>query len=339
MKAGNYLDIKTKKPQYSPVGYYMTEKFDGSRAQWDPRSGQLVSRYGNVVIAPQWFLDFFKDIKIPLDGEIFFGYGNWGMTGICRAKSIQAQRDNEPLWNKANYLVFDLPDTERGTYMERIAQLEKCPEIGVWGDKFIPIWLIPRKLVTDRTMLETYYKKIIDRGGEGIIMNNPEAFYCDGRTDNILKYKPILDNECVIVDYKPGNGRNAGRLGAFIVHPIEDGVPDPKREFSISGMSDLVRSSYKSTHPIGAVLRYCCTEYTKNGKPRFPRYLGICKKPVTKEQEQQAFIGILIPDPKSSSITEMSPSFKIRAKLKTGVLKNKIRVKLRPNKLSQAVFA
>lgn len=290
MKANNYLDKATKKPLYSPTGYYVTEKFDGQRAQWDPVTRTLVSRYGNDISAPQWFLDFFKDIQIPLDGELFFGYGKWNITGICRAKTEQAMRENESLWRKAKYLVFDLPSGDAGTYLERMNRLEHCSYIGVWGTTQTPIWLIRRKIVTDRRMLDDYYQSILDRGGEGVMLNNPAAFYTDGRTDNLLKYKPVIDDECIIVGYKPGEGRNAGRLGSFIVHPIEDGEPIPGKEFNVgSGLTDLVRAGYKQSHPVGTIIRYSCTEYTKTGKPRFPRYLGICRKPVTKAAEIKVF--------------------------------------------------
>jgi len=333
MKGGFYLNPKTQQPQYSVSGYYVSEKFDGMRAQWDPLAGSLVSRLGNTVCAPKWFLDTFRDVKIPLDGELFFGYGNWNVTGVCRAKTQQAMRDNEPVWHKARYLVFDLPDTDRGTYLERYALLERCPSIGKWGSTETPIWLIPHKKVTGSQMLEEFYQSILDRGGEGVMLNNPETFYVNGRTDHLLKYKPVMDDECIIVGYKPGNGRNTGRLGAFIVHPIEDSIPDPCREFSISGMTDLVRTSYKKSHPIGTIIRYCCTEYTKNGKPRHPRYLGVCSKPVTLEAEKGLLhqIPIEIPDskaepkrarlqPKLRSIPLKAPApapAKLRPKLRT----------------------
>lgn len=352
MKAENYLDKKTSRPKYSPSGYYVTEKFDGMRAQWDPVNKCLVSRYGNVIPAPEWFLDFFSDIQKPLDGELFFGYNSWGMTGICRARSQQSHRDNEHLWKKALYLVFDTPDTDAGTYLERMSALEKCPGVGAWGDKSTAVWLIPRQKITDRVALDKYYQAVLDRGGEGVMLNNPESFYVNGRTDRILKYKPIMDDECIVVGYKPGNGRNKGRLGAFIVHPIEDGVPDPRREFSISGMTDLVRNSYKKSHPIGTILRYCCMEYTKSGKPRHPVYKGISKKPVMAKHEHDVLMDISPKAQEHVDLTKLetkseteseaklvsTPTTKIRAKLKKNPAavpvpklapSQKLRVKLR----------
>ena len=275
MKATNYLDIKTGKPQYSPIGWYVSEKFDGQRAHWCPETRTLQSRYGNTILAPDWFLNCFKTIKIPLDGELFMGYGQWHLTGIFRGKKAANLRDD--LWKKARFMVFDIPDPSLGTYLDRMKIMERvlsnCTDV---------IKIVQRKEITSKSELESYYNEILSRGGEGVMLNNPSAFYHEGRTDAILKLKPVMDDECVIVGYKEGNGRNAGRLGSFIVHPIEDGVPNPSKEFSMSGVSDMIRASYKKTHPIGTVLSYACNDFTKTGKPRHPRYLGKCNKEVLR---------------------------------------------------------
>ena len=43
----------------------------------------------------------------------------------------------------------------------------------------------------------------------------------------------------------------------------------------LSGMDDNVRESYKETHPIGTIITYEYSGFTKSGKPRFARYLRI----------------------------------------------------------------
>lgn len=275
MKALSYIDKKTSKALYSVTGWSMSEKFDGQRAQWDPDKLQLVSRYNNVINAPAWFLDRFKDITVPLDGELFMGYGNWNLTGIFRAKSEATENDG--LWRHVKYQVFDIPDTEAGTYEERMRYLESKEWIP-------PLVLVERQVVVSRSLIDTVYKDILQRGGEGLIFNNPASFYRDGRASCILKYKPVMDDECIVVGYNPGKGRNTGKLGSFIVHPIDDGTPIKQGEFSISGISDHIRSNYKKTHPLGTIIRYSCCDYTKSGKPRHPTYLGICKRQVIRPE-------------------------------------------------------
>ena len=300
MKATNYLDLKTGKPQYSPIGWYVSEKFDGQRAQWCPESQTLQSRYGNTIMVPEWFLNKFKVIKIPLDGELFMGYGQWHLTGIFRTKKATSLQSD--LWKRAKFMVFDIPDPELGTYLDRIKVLER--NILVSSS---PIMMIQRKQINSKNQLEQYYQDILSRGGEGVMLNNPSAFYHDGRTDVILKLKPVMDDECIIVGYKDGNGRNVGKLGSFIVHPIEDGIPNPNKEFSMSGVSDLIRATYKKTHPIGTIVSYACNDYTKTGKPRHPRYLGKCNKEVMKEHS---------PVNLTVNIKDQSENIEVKAKIK-----------------------
>jgi DNA ligase 1 len=326
MKAASYIDKKTGKPLFSVSGLYMSEKYDGQRAQWDPKTKRLLSRYNNVIQAPEWFLDKFKDVGMPLDGELFFGYGKWDLTGIFRAKSSSAHLENADLWKKVKYMVFDIPDTEAGTYLERRKVLKSKP----WIHQ-APFMLVESRLVESKASMEVYYNDILKRGGEGLMFNNPVSFYRDGRTDCILKYKPVMDDECIIVGYKPGKGRNTGKLGSFIVHPIEDGCPIKKGEFSISGVSDMVRSNYQKTHPLGTVLRYCCYDYTKCGKPRHPSYLGKCKRTVIREDvkllDLKAVIGTCVDvDTRPVSIKKIKPKLRTLKLLQVPV---KIMVKVR----------
>lgn len=305
MKAESYLDKKTNKPQYSPEGWVASEKFDGQRAQWDPGRGQLISRYGSVVNAPKWFLDKFRGIDIPLDGELFMGYGNWDLTGLFRSN-----RTEDELWNRVRYMVFDIPDPEAGVFRERIAKIDSM-------NLAPPLVPVEHITIDSRATLTEYYEGILKRKGEGVMLNNPEAFYRDGRTNHVLKYKPIMDDECVVVGYKPGEGKYTGKLGSFIVWPIDDGQPMKHREFRISGMKDIVRSNYKKTHPIGTVLRYCCNDYTKSGVPRHPRYMGKTKKVVMLPETMEKVLvaaGAKQPQPESESESESEPPARVKAK-------------------------
>ena len=62
---------------------------------------------------------------------------------------------------------------------------------------------------------------------------------------------------------------------------------DMEHEFATSGMNDKVRDNYKSTHPIGTIITFKCSGYTKSGKPRFARYLRISDDVIVKENKKQ----------------------------------------------------
>ena len=60
-----------------PTGWWMSEKLDGVRCYWDGNGG-MFSRNANRFHAPAFFLDGLP--KSPLDGELFFGRGQFDRT-------------------------------------------------------------------------------------------------------------------------------------------------------------------------------------------------------------------------------------------------------------------
>lgn len=319
MRAVSYVDTKTRKHVINPRGFILSEKFDGQRAQWNPVTKQLISRNGNVVSAPEWYLKYLNDIELPLDGELFMGYGKWNLTGIFRSS-----KDNE-LWRRAKFMIFDVADESgvMGTFQERRSKLELFFKEQGWdSDPQCPIKLVKVSYVQSHSDVEKEYQKIIKRGGEGIILNNPYSLYHNGKSQSLFKYKPVMDDEAVIVGYKMGNGRLTGKLGSFTMHPIEDGQPQPKREFGLSGVNNVIRANYKLSHPIGTVVRYRCSELTSSGKPRHPTYLGKCDKVITnidmiKEPGQLKPCILQLPkDLKIKSLEIEKPRIHIKVKLR-----------------------
>ena len=103
------------------------------------------------------------------------------------------------------------------------------------------------------------------------MIRKPGSFYEKKRSSTLLKYKQIFDTEAVIVGYKPGTGKYTGKLGSFICRLIKG--KNTKDTFRISGMTDLIRENYKTTHPLGTIVTIVYNDLTKKGIPRHPRYL------------------------------------------------------------------
>jgi len=105
----------------------------------------------------------------------------------------------------------------------------------------------------------------VKAGGEGLMLHRADAPYETGRSDTLLKLKPWLDAEAVVVAHLPGKGEYAGQLGALRVR-----LPDG-REFRLgTGFSDAQR---KHPPPIGSVVTYRYRELTAKGMPRFASFL------------------------------------------------------------------
>jgi len=268
---------KALKDNVPPIGWILSEKFDGYRARWIPEKRMFLSRNHKEFIAPEWFKDAMPDVD--LDGELFAGREFFQYMGTVRKK---VPVDEE--WKKIKYMVYDMPE-EDNVFEERVKELEKVVEEN--GNDIV---VFAKQIkVTSIPQMEKIYKTVLEKGGEGIMLKDPSSYYEDKRSNYMLKYKPSFDSEAVIIDYHMGNGKYQGILGGFICKPLLNYDtysiidPDEGHEFRISGMDDSVRNSYKSTHPVGTIITYEYSGKTESGKPRFPRYMRIRDDVVLKE--------------------------------------------------------
>ena len=234
--------------------YWVSEKFDGVRAQWDGRI--LRFRGGGVVPAPAWFSANFP--AVPLDGELWIGRGRFdGLSGTVRKlEPVDAE------WRQVRYLIFELPSAA-GDFSARVRQMRVLTEqAGV-------AWLqaVEQTRVANHAELMQRLDSVIQSGGEGLMLHRADAPYLTGRNDALLKLKPWQDAEAVVVGHVPGKGKYASMTGA-----LEMEMPDGRRFRLGSGLSDALRHQ---PPPIGTRITYRYQHLTKNGVPRFPRYLRV----------------------------------------------------------------
>ena len=115
--------------------------------------------------------------------------------------------------------------------------------------------------------MEQFLKEIEAKGGEGVVLRNPQTPYIAKRDNSALKVKTFYDAECEVVAHHKGKGKYANTLGSFTCKD-ERGVL-----FDIgSGLSDKERQNPPS---IGSSVTYQYKEMTEDGKPRFPVFLRI----------------------------------------------------------------
>ena len=288
--------FKDKEELFAPVGWLMSEKLDGYRGQWDPEDYNFWSRQKKLFNAPEWFKQ-----AMPyehLDGELFCGRENFQKMGAVRRKN-----PTDEDWFPIKFYVYDAPSIEGEFYDRYIALQEIVKEAEInWkklkttlGEKFknvsCPIVLTTHYEVESIEHMKSFNQEIIDMGGEGIMLKNPWSDYEEGRSHHLLKWKPNYDAEGIVVDYKDGSGKYKGKLGALVIRPlINKGNyqvidKDENHEFSISGMDDSIRESYKVTHPIGTIITYEYSGMTDKNKPRFARYMRI-RDDVTIQEEE-----------------------------------------------------
>jgi DNA ligase-1 len=237
-----------------PAAYLVSEKYDGVRAIWDGKT--LRFRSGRTVSAPDWFIARLPAEK--LDGELWLNRGGFErLSGFVRKSSpIDAE------WRQIKYMVFELPDAT-GTFADRYAQLRDIVAEVNWSQ----LIAVEQFSVADRAALKRRLEHVVKAGGEGLMLHLADAPYVTGRSDVLLKLKPLLDTEAKVVAHLAGKGKYAGQLGALRLE-----MPDGTRFNIGTGFSDAVR---KAPPPLGAIVTYTYRGLTSKDTPRFASYLRV----------------------------------------------------------------
>lgn len=234
--------------------YWVSEKLDGVRAYWDGK--QLISRGGNVIAAPAWFV---ADLPAQaLDGELWLDRHKFAE--ILSIVSKQQPIDSE--WQAIRYYLFELPNAA-GTFTERICAMQAIHQ--QQNSPYLKV--VPQFRVANKAELFAKLSELEQLGAEGLMLHHQDALYKTGRSSDLLKLKTYQDTEAEVIGYRPGRGKYQGMVGALIVRTPEG------KEFAIgSGLTDVLR---QTPPEIGTVITYRYNGYTNNGIPRFARFLRV----------------------------------------------------------------
>jgi DNA ligase-1 len=248
---------KVLDPSVDPAHFLVSEKFDGVRAIWDGEA--LRFRSGNAVNAPPWFIA--KLPKQSLDGELWLARGKFEtLSGFVRKTD---PLDEE--WRQIKYLIFELPGAA-GRFDERYERIRAIVKQAAWPQ----LVAVEQYRVSDRAELKRKFDAVIKAGGEGLMLHRANAPYVTGRSDVLLKLKPLDDTEAIVVEHIPGKGKYAGMLGSLRVE-----APDGKRFTIGTGFTDAVR---RDPPPVGTTITYTYRGLTRTGVPRFASYWRVREK-------------------------------------------------------------
>lgn len=240
-----------------------------------PESTGLWSRYGNPIIAPNEWLNRLP--CIPLDGELWAGRGGFQ---LCRSICARDLAGTE--WEQIEFAVIGSPPFEavfssgtiNNTNMRKDISLEAIkrwlnnrPESLLRDFRFLKagttfeeelaflngalpndklLYLLKQKKlpINPHDVIENELSKILDDGGEGIVLRKPSSIWTPKRSWDVLKYKPFTDDEGTLVGFTSGRltdrgSKLLGKIGALILDyngkRLElSGLTDEEREFSDS---------------------------------------------------------------------------------------------------------
>ncbi len=238
----------------APSAFLVSEKLDGVRAYWDGQT--LRFRSGRLIAAPDWFTASLP--KTALDGELWLGRGRFDeISGIVRHR-VPVDAD----WRAVRYMIFDLPGSVDtfATRSEHIKQvLLQAPR--PW------LQVVAQQRVPDAAALQNLLAQTVNGGGEGLVMHRANALWSPGRSDALLKLKPMPDEDARVVAHLPGKGRHQGRMGALLLETLKG------QRFALgTGFTDDQRTD---PPPVGAFVTYRYRDRTPRGLPKFASFLRL----------------------------------------------------------------
>ncbi len=247
-----------KQLEYPISEYLVSEKLDGVRAIWNGK--QLKTRQGNVIFAPAWFTQGWPNRW--LDGELYSAKGEFEFISA----TVRDKSPNQLDWRKIRFAVFDIPDVKL-PFSARVKAYKKLIQ-----DINTPtLTYVEQYRFDTKDQLTRFFNDIVAHGGEGVMLHLASAEHQAGRSNNLLKMKPVFEGRAKVVEIVPGKGKHLGRMGAVWIK-TENGVL-----FKLgSGFSDLQRASPPQ---VGSWLRFQYNGYTKNGIPRFARFIEKASAP------------------------------------------------------------
>lgn len=281
-------------------GWYASEKLDGVRALWypdlieapwnDELGTGLWSRDGKVYHAPDWWLR--KLPNVPLDGELWVDRKAFQTT-----TSIVRRHEATMDWNKVKFMAFDMPVKidpgiisfrNKDIRIKELIQLNKKiskPMIFRTMLKVLSRYpenevfqIVKQERISSIEEAYEMLNKVVSKGGEGVMLRNPDSTWEQCRSGNLLKLKPVLEMEVEVTGYYYGDGKYDGMMGA-----LEVALPNG-RLFKVSGFTDEERQVESNGYPfsrsvyddckfkVGSKINISYRELTNDGIPKEARY-------------------------------------------------------------------
>ena len=220
------------------------------------------------------------------DGEMI-AHGNFedSTTRFNATTKILGKDDTK---TNIDFIVFDYIEDIEGFFdykeykVPRYKRLEQARDIIVNIKELHYIKLVPvycnNTKATDSIINNIYgiYEKVINEGEEGLVIDLADSSYIRAKGTTMFKMKPEVSGDFKVVNIVEGKGKDAGRLGAFIIEYKDNLVHVG------SGLTDAIRKEVWANpdNYIGKLIEVVYFGETKDEKtgltsirlPRFKRF-------------------------------------------------------------------
>lgn len=258
--------------------YIVTEKLDGNRciAHYEDGRWQFTSRSGKSLKVD------FDMTGLPTeyiyDGEIL----SLEQTNLSIARG-QAIRTNDifamdlsqsqRMFNKTSglinskgpkkglvYNIFDIITSKTALKRKQILTEEIQKEVSTQDVRILPVLYIGNNVDQINRLLDC----MVQMGGEGIMLNDPNIMYLNKRTDALLKYKQVKSIDMRVIDIIEGKGKYERMVGALSCYCKTDDGKEIICDVG-SGLSDYQRFDwYKNKSQIvGKIVQIAYHEITQ----------------------------------------------------------------------------
>lgn len=138
-------------------------------------------------------------------------------------------------FERPKFFVWDMvliKQQEIGQYRIRLAKLMKFLLMN--DGEYIS--LIPTRLAFSLEEAYEHYHELIAQGKEGTIIKNPSGVWKNGTSKDCCKLKLEVDVDLEVIDFLPGEGKNADTFGSILCRTHDDLL-----HVAVSGFSDDLR--------------------------------------------------------------------------------------------------
>ena len=262
---------------------YAIRTSNDSAVALQSRTGALFTGLPHIAASLRPYLS--QHPNIVIDGELYTDQMPFEeLAGLIKKKKI-TDADVERL-KMVKYHVYDIYDRERSDmpYSERLgvlaAAVRRCgcgandtlstsPNRSMRSTTAAAtvVIMVRTEKVAALTDFRRLFAEFVEAGYEGIMLRNAAGEYAPNfRSNDLQKYKEFMEDEYRIIDFKEGEGRDAGAV--IWVCETEDG-----KEFTARprGSLNQRRAWFRDGEMyIGKNLTVIFQELTEEGKPRFP---------------------------------------------------------------------
>jgi len=227
--------------------WLMSEKLDGIRGYWDGKI--FLSKKGRPLHPPQHFTDNFPPFE--LDGELWTKRQDFE---TIQSKLFTHQSD----WKGVSYNIFEVPHG-KGNFYKRLDKAKR------WFKQHpnSHVHFIAQKLCQDKKTLALFLESVVKKGGEGVMVKNPNLAYRAGRTSTLLKVKKAYDMEGIVTV-----------INMYPKRPMFKSLTlQLPNNISFKLGNGFSKETREQLPDLGTKVTFKYYGFTKKGKPKFASFL------------------------------------------------------------------